>query len=257
MSLEASQICRHQRTWGTLASITLHHTHAHTPTHTHSLSVICPITPPLPAPSFLSFFLLFFSCFGVFFFPALMTHSGIMKLLRGVWSRAETKGKWVGGVGRRGWGCKVTLRQSTIFTMCLFNTRPIYSCQIFSLCPPHTGAPSQAWASNGSGGLTPVCAAKGNTPYPLACSSAHPKPFSLSPSLFLLQPPSTLHSRIQVQDIPSSPFTVRAMPFLSPVSHRSLPKMKGEKRDLSFCRDLPLLLKKGRETGRAGEIRRV
>lgn len=94
-----------------------------------------------------------------------------------------------------GWGCKVTPHQGTIFTTCLFNTRPNYSCRIFSQPLWHTVAPSQTQASDGTGGFTLRRAAKGNTPYPLAFSCAHLAPFQL---------PSTLHTRT-FRTFPSSP----------------------------------------------------
>lgn len=131
-------------------------------------------------------------------------------------------------------------------------TQSIYSCQIFSLRPPHTVAPSQAQASNGTGGLTPVHAAKANTPYPPACSS-------VSHCLVSLQPPSTLpsHAAIQVQDIPL--FSIKcvhwALFFL--LSHWSGLRMKREKRDLSFCPDLFLYLKKGGENKQKNRSRKA
>lgn len=104
-----------------------------------------------------------------------MTHSGTMKLLKR--SPVEAGARDQEGVGGGVWGGrgrKVTPHQGTIFTTCLCNTRPIYSCQIFSQRLPHTVAPSQTQASDGTGGFTLRCAAKGNTPYPLAFSCANP-----------------------------------------------------------------------------------
>lgn len=170
-----------------------------------------------------------------------MTHSGIMKLLRKVRSGAETQSEWE----RREGGVKWHYAKA-LFTMRLFNTQPIYSCQIFSQRPPHTVAPSQAQASNGTGGLARRHAAEENTPYPPACSSVRS-------GLAALQPPSALHALpFRIRTSPSSPFTEYAQLFPFLLSHWSVHRMKGEKRDLSFCHDLSLYLKNN-GAGRAGE----
>lgn len=134
-----------------------------------------------------------------------MTHSGIMKLLRKVRSGAETQSEWV----RREGGVKWHYAKA-LFTMRLFNTQPIYSCQIFSQRPPHTVAPSQAQASNGTGGLARRHAAEENTPYPPACSSVRP-------GLAALQPPSALHTLpFRIRTFPFPPFTEYAQLFSIP-----------------------------------------
>lgn len=56
------QTGRQQRTRGSLVSVTLHHT------HTHSLSVMRPITTPLPAPVFPFFLSPFLPLFSSVFF---------------------------------------------------------------------------------------------------------------------------------------------------------------------------------------------
>lgn len=108
-----------------------------------------------------------------------------------------------------GGGCKVTPHQGTIFTTCLFNTRPNNSRRIFSQPLRHTVAPSQTQASDGTGGFTLRCAAKGNTPYPLAFSCAHLAPFQL---------PSTLHTRTYRTFPPrrSKSFQAFSFSFFSP-----------------------------------------
>lgn len=148
-----------------------------------------------------------------------MTHSGIMKPLRGVRHKLGPRPRAGGKRRVEGleWGgsvrgvCKVTPHQGTIFTTCLFNTRPNYSRRIFSQPLWHTVAPSQTQASDGTGGFTLRCAAKGNTPYPLAFSCAHLAPFQL---------PSTLHTRTFRTFPPrrSKSFQAFSFSFFSPPS---------------------------------------
>lgn len=91
--------------------------------------------------------------------------------------------------------CKMTLHQSTIFTMCLFNTQPIYSCQIFSQRPSCTVVPSQTPASDGIGSFTLQRAARRNTPYPLALklpSTLHTCKFRTLPP----HPPAIYHRTV-------------------------------------------------------------
>lgn len=93
----------------------------------------------------------------------------------------------------------MTLHRVTIFTTCLFNTRPNYSHRIFSQRRPHTVAPSQIQASDGTSGFTLCRAAKGNTPYPPALSCARLQPPLPSSSTH----PAALHpSHSHIKDIP-------------------------------------------------------
>ena len=159
-------------------------THTHTHTHTHKRNLSHNYTAASPRLSFLS------SVFSGLFLSSAhdaLWHNEAVK--RSPVQRLRPRG---GGEGVG--GCKVTPHQGTIFTTCLFNTRPIYSCQIFSQRLQHTVAPSQTQASDGTAGFTLRCAAKGNTPYPPAFSCAH---------LPSLQQPSTLHNS-HIQDIHSS-----------------------------------------------------
>lgn len=86
----------------------------------------------------------------------------------------------------------MTPHRVTIFTTCLFNTRPNYSHRIFSQCRPHTVAPSQIQASGGTAGFTQCRAAKEDTPYPPALSCAPPQPPHSSSSLPTAVHPSHL-----------------------------------------------------------------
>lgn len=130
----------------------------------------------------------------------------------------------MGDGGGVAWGCKVTPHQGTIFTMRLFNTQPIYSCQIFSQRLPHTVAPSQTQASDGTGGFTLYCAAKGNTPYPQACSCANPA----SPPSICCPPFTQAHSGHCLPH--HSAFHLFFHHLLCICLYL---KMKGEKRDLN------------------------
>lgn len=124
---------------------------------------------------------------------------------------AETKRGWEEGRGGVQGGVKWHHTRALYLQRASLTHRPIYSCQIFSQRLPHAVAPSQTQASDGTGGFTLLCAAKGNTPYPLVFSCAN---------LTSLQRPSTLHT-CTFRIFPTHP-SVCFQPFSSLVSHRSV-----------------------------------
>lgn len=211
-----------------------------TPTPTHSLSVICPITSPLPTASFLSFFLLFFSCFRVFFFSS--AHDAL-------WNNEAVKRSPVEGwdqrrvCGRRGARSVRWHYARALYLQCASLTHSLFIAAKSFLSVCHTLVHRHKLGHR----MAPVdwhhSAAKGNTPYPLACSCVNPRPLSLSLLSLTLSVP-TLNPSLSHSGLGHSLFSihmVRAQPFLPSSIIGLLTKMKGEKRDLSFCRDLTLL----------------